>query len=154
MAAMADHNLVSTQFYTNTLGLEIGTDSFNKPWKYSTVLGMLMYLASNSHNYIALSVHQCARFTHASRQSHAKAVKRIITHIKLKEDKGLILEASQNLQIDFYVEADFYVIWGVEEDQNPLCVISCTGFIIIFMGCPLTWVYKLQYKIPFITMEE
>ena len=41
----------------------------------------------------------------------------------------------------------------MEPDQDPICVKSRTGFLIMFMGCPLTWVSKLQTQIALSTME-
>ena len=65
----------------------------------------------------------------------------------------MFIEPYQNLQVYCYIDADFSGLWGVGEDWNPLCIKSLTSFIIMFIGCPLTWVYKLQYQIPLITME-
>ena len=73
---MSDYNSVSTPAYTTDLGLDTGGAPFNKSWKYSTVLCMLMYLASNSCPNIEFSVHQCECFTHVPRQFHAKSVKK------------------------------------------------------------------------------
>ena len=72
---MTDCNSVSISAYTTDLGLDTGVAPFNESWKYSTVLCMLMYLASNSCPNIEFSVHQCECFTHVPRQLHAKAVK-------------------------------------------------------------------------------
>ena len=66
---------------------------------------------------------------------------------------GLILNPSETLQVDCYVDADFAGLWNVEQDQDPLCVKSRTGYPIMFMGCPLTWVSKLQTQIALSTME-
>ena len=64
-----------------------------------------------------------------------------------------MLSPSDNLQVDCYVDADFAGLWNVEQDQDPLCVKSRTGYLIMFMGCPLTWVSKLQTQIALSTME-
>ena len=115
---------------------------------------MLIYLASNSCLDVDFSIHQCESLTHVPCQAHARLVKSIFCYIKVTEDKGLILEPYQNIQVDCYVDSDFFGLWGVEEDQKTLCVKSLTGFIIMFMGYPLTWVSKLKYKIYLITMES
>ena len=56
-----------------------GTDKdgleFVEQWSYSSVVGMLLYLAANSHPEIAYVVHQCARFTHNPKASHGAAMK-------------------------------------------------------------------------------
>ena len=82
MVAMKDCNSVLTPSYTTTLGLYTNCDSFNGPWKYSTVLSMLVYLAGNYHPDITFAIHQCENFTHVPRQSRYKSVKHIICIIK------------------------------------------------------------------------
>jgi hypothetical protein len=114
---------------------------------------MLLYLSQNSRPDIAYAVHQCARFTHVPRQSHAVAVKRILRYLNSTKDKGMTLRPNYNLTIDCFVDADFAGLWKAEDDQNPLCVKSRTGFLITFMGCPLHWMSKLQSQIALSTME-
>ena len=46
------------------LGIDNNGLEFTEQWSYSSVVGMLLYLAANSHPEIAYAVHQCARFTH------------------------------------------------------------------------------------------
>ena len=105
MEAMIYCNLVSTPAYTTTLGLDTNSALFNESWKYSTVLGVTMYLTSNSRPDIDFSVHQCVCFIHVPHLSHAKAVKCIFRYIKGIEDKGLILEPSHKLQVYCYIGA-------------------------------------------------
>ena len=122
-------------------------------WEYMPVVGMMIYLAGSTRPDISYAVHQCARFTHAPRKSHVVGIKRILRYLQGTKDKGLILNPSETLQVDCYVDADFAGLWNVEQDQDPLCVKSRTGYIICFMGCPLTWVSKLQTQIALSTME-
>jgi hypothetical protein len=44
---------------------------------YPSVVGMMMYLASNSRPDIAYAVHSCARFSHSPKRSHEIALKQI-----------------------------------------------------------------------------
>ena len=103
-----------------------------------------MYLATNSRPDIAFSVNQCARFTHNPKHSHAQGVKRILRYLKGTQYKGMSLIPSSELKVDCYVDADFAGLWSVENDQDPVCVKSRTGFLIMFMGCPVVWISKLQ----------
>jgi hypothetical protein len=147
-------NSVETPAFTTALGTDKEGPPFKESWKYATVIGMLMYLASNSRPDISFAVHQCARFTHAPQDSHAVAVKRILRYLQGTKEKGLIIEPTSNLQVDCYVDADFAGLWNSENDQDPICVKSRTGYLIMFMGCPLTWVSKLQTQIALSTMES
>ena len=85
---------------------------------------MLTYLSSNSRPDIAFAVHQCARFTHAPQQLHAKVIKQIVQYLQGMKDKGIILNPTKTPQVDCYVDADFAGLWSVESDQDPVPVKS------------------------------
>ena len=59
------------------LGTDKLSDPCNEAWGYASVVGMMMYLAANSHPDIAFAVHQCAHFTHCPRASHERALKQV-----------------------------------------------------------------------------
>jgi hypothetical protein len=144
--------------WTPTTQAALGSDPDGPPflpadWDYRSVIGMLLYLSNNSRPDIAFAVHQCARFSHAPKQSHALAVKSIGRYLLRTPTEGLILQPSGDLAIDCYVDADFAGLWSYEHDQNPLCVKSRTGYLITIGGCPLTWCSKLQTEIALSTME-
>ena len=146
--------------WTPTTQAALGSDSDGPPflssvdcWDYRSVIGMLLYLSNNSRPDIAFAVHQCARFSHAPKQSHALAVKSIGRYLLRTPTNGLILQPSGDLAIDCYVDADFAGLWTYEHPQNPLCVKSRTGYLITIGGCPLTWCSKLQTEIALSTME-
>eukprot|EP00957_Ditylum_brightwellii_P149685 11398678-Ditylum_brightwellii.AAC.1 len=75
----------ATAKYTPAKLIELPADKNGlgpqEAWSCSSVIGMLMYLASNSRPDIAMAVHQCARYSHNPRRSHEKAVKRIIHYL-------------------------------------------------------------------------
>jgi hypothetical protein len=62
------------------VGAGIDGESFNDTWTYASVVGMLMYLASNTRPDISYAVHKAARYSHGTRNSHALAVKRILRY--------------------------------------------------------------------------
>jgi len=89
----------------------LGTDSEGTrcqfSWDYASVIGMLMYLTSNSQPDIQFAVHQCARFTHNPRASHEQAVLQICFYLKGTRDKGLVFRPNASLALDCHVDADF-----------------------------------------------
>ena len=115
--------------------------------------GMLLYLAANSHPEIAYAFHQCARFTHNPKASHRAAVKRICCYLQGTKTKGLILKPSKQLTVDCYVDADFAGQWNVENPEDPLCVKSRMGYVLLVGNCPVHWVSKLQSEISVSSME-
>jgi histone deacetylase 1/2 len=150
---MEDCNPISTPTSKAALGSDRDGDPFNEKWKYSAVVGMLLYLSSNTRPDITFAVHQCARYSHNPKQSHAKAIKRIIRYLQGTKDKGMTFSPSDDFRVNCFVDADFAGLWGIEYDQDPVSIKSRTGYIIMFMGCPLLWASKLQTQIALSTME-
>jgi hypothetical protein len=52
-----------------------------------------------------------------------------------------------------FVDADFAGLYNVEKHEDPVCVKSRTGFVLMLGGCPLFWVSKLQNEIALSTTE-
>ena len=52
------------------------------------------------------------------------------------------------------MDADFAGGWSSGDHMNPECVLSHTGFVIMYDGCPLTWCSKLQTEIALSTTES
>ena len=51
------------------------------------------------------------------------------------------------------MDADFDGLWRHEDDQDPVCVKSRTGYVITLGGCPVVWTSKLQELIALSTLE-
>jgi hypothetical protein len=71
---MTGCNAKRTPASSTTLGSDRLGEGCVAEWNYASVVGMLMYLSSNSRPDIQFAVHQCARFTHSPRKSHEEAV--------------------------------------------------------------------------------
>lgn len=152
-AGMQDCNPISTPTSKEALGSDRDGEAFTEKWNYSTIVGMLLYLSSNTRPDITFAVHQCARYSHNPKQSHAKAIKCIIRYLQGTKDKGMIFSPSSDFAVNCFVDADFAGLWGIEYDQDPVSVKSRTGYLLTFMGCPLLWASKLQTQIALSTME-
>ena len=124
---------------------------YQDKWKYSSIIGMLLYLC-NSRSDIAFAVHQCARFTHNPKRSHEKAILHIC-YLKGTKEKGLILNHTKSLSLEYYADADFTGLYGVEDNQDPICVKSRTGYVITFANCSLLFVSKLQTEVALSTLH-
>ncbi len=116
----------------------------DEEWHYASVVGMLLYLSSNSRPDITFAVHQVARFTHCPKESHAKAVKRILRYLQQTKDCGLIFRPQAGFKVDCFCDSDFCGLWGAEHPDDPVAAKSCTGYIITVCGCPLIWRSSLQ----------
>jgi hypothetical protein len=58
---LEDSHDKSTPSEIKALGKDENGEPCSEPWSYASVVGMLMYLASNSRPDIAYAVHSCAR---------------------------------------------------------------------------------------------
>ena len=89
----------------------LGTDKFGAPfkedWSYPAVVGMLLYLSSNTRPDIQFAVHQVARFSHCPRHSHAQAVKRIVRYLIGTRERGTFFVPDLEQGLDCCVEVDF-----------------------------------------------
>ena len=152
---MTECNHKKTPASRTPLGTDANGAPFQESWKYSSIIGMLMYLAANAHPEIQFAVHQCARFTHCPKQSHANAIKRICHYLKwvIHEKGGLTFKKEAGYQLDCFVDADYAGLWSFEHDQDPVSVKSRTGYVITLAGCPVHWVSKLQTCIANSTLE-
>ena len=135
------------------LGSDPDEPMMSESWSYSSIVGMLLYLSTNTRPDIAFAVSQVARFSHSPRQTHATAVKSIVRYLHRTADKGTIVTPTGDLSVDCYVDADFAGLYGREPATNPSSVKSRTGFIIFLGGFPLLWQSKLQTEISLSTLE-
>jgi hypothetical protein len=98
-----------------------------------------MYVSSNAHPEIQFAVHQCTRYTHFPRSSHEEAVKHICRYLQGAKGNGLTFQPMASLDLNLYVDADFAGLWNHEDNQDSVCVKSCTGYVITSGGCPINW---------------
>ena len=100
-----------------------------------------------------MAVHQCDRYNADPKLSHEKAVKRIVKYLKGTSDHGIIYTVNKDLGLECYVDADFAGNWDQADSENAENIFSCTGYMIMYAGCPLIWGSKLQSEIALSTAE-
>ena len=122
--------------------------------KYRTITLMLGYLQGISRPYISMANHQCARFNANPKLCHKRAVKRICKYLIDTKDKGIIFRPDKTIGIEWHVDADFDKGWKNGEHLNPEAVLSRTGFVISYAGCPIYWRSKLQTDIALTTTDS
>jgi hypothetical protein len=122
-------------------------------WNYRSIVGMLLYLSTNTRPDIAFAVSQVARFCHNPKRSHASAVKTLVRYLHRTSDMGMIVKPIGTLDLDCYVDADFAGLHGRDPDRSPTSAKSRTGYIITLGGCPILWKSHLQSEISLSTLE-
>ena len=123
------------------------------PWNYRSVIGMMLYLSTNTRPDISFAVSQVARFSHQPKQSHATAVKMIVRYLAGTKDKGVIYKRPKSFSLECYVDADYAGLYNREPPENPISVKSRTGYIISVAGCYVMCKSQLQSTIALSTSE-
>ncbi len=100
-----------------------------------------------------MATHQCARFNNDPKLCHERAIKRICKYLLGTMDKGLMYRPDLTKGLECYVDADFAGGWSSGDQTNPESVLSRTGFVIMYAGCPIFWSSKLQTEIALSTTE-
>ena len=152
-AGMENCNSNRTPCTKEALALDPEGKSMTDKWNYRSIVGMLLYLATNTRPDIAYAVSQVARFSHSPKQSHATAVKTIIRYLYGSRDKGSIFRPPNELTLDCYVDADFAGLYRRDPDTESTAVKSRTGYIISMAGCYIQCKSQLQTTIALSTSE-
>ena len=136
------------------LGIDPDGEPTNETWSYPSIVGMLLYLSTNTRIDISFAVSQVARFNHSPKKSHATAVKTIVRYLHQTSDKGTIITPSGDLSLDCYVDANFAGLFGRNPDREPSSVKSRTGYLITLGNAPIIWKSQLQTEISLSTLES
>ena len=136
------------------LGIDPDGEPMDELWSYRSIVGMLLYLSTNTRPDITFAVSQVARFNHAPKKSHASAVKTIVRYLHKTADMGTIVTPTGDLSLDCYVDADFAGLHGRDPDHSVSSAKSRTGYFITLGGCPILWKSQLQTEVSLSTLES
>ena len=123
---------------------------FDNSFHYRSVIGKLNYLEKGTRADISYITHQCARFTHNPKMTHAKAVQWIGRYLKSNRTKDFIMKPDPNKEMEVFVDTDFSGNLNKEDnDTNDTndSARSRHGYIIKFMNCPILWKSQMQNEI-------
>ena len=151
---MEECNSNRTPSIKEALGSDPEGESMTDEWNYRSVIGMLLYLSTNTRPDISFAVSQVARFSHDPKKSHATAVKMIVRYLSGTADKGVIYDRPKTFALNCFVDADFAGLYGKEPDHDPISVKSRTGYIISVGGCYILSKSQLQSTIALSTSES
>ena len=65
----------------------------------------------------------------------------------------MILNPTDELSVDCFVDADFVGQWNVEDPQDPLYVKSQTRYVLMIANCTVHCISKLQSEVAVSMME-
>ena len=84
---------------------------------YDSIIGMMFIWYKKIIPDIYSFVHQYARFTYNTKESHETDKNMICWYIQGSKDRGLVFNLSKKMMVDCYVDADFVVLWGHDNNQ-------------------------------------
>jgi hypothetical protein len=104
---------------------------------------------------IAYAVHQCARFVENPTKLHGEAVKHIGRYLLSNPNQGIILNPTKE-SFDCWVDASHAGEWrkhGAKAEHDSATAKYCTGYVLLYSGCPIIWASKLQTEIALSSTE-
>ena len=113
-----------------------------------------MYLANNTRPDLSFAVHQCARYAADPKRSQKEAVKHICRYLWLTREQGMICTPTPDGELNAYVDADFAGRWHQSTSHMRESVLSRTGYVILYCGCPILWASKLQTEVALSSAES
>ena len=152
--SLTDSNPNKLPSSTECLGINPDGEYMSEDWNYPSIIGMLLYLTTNTRPDLAFAVSQVARFTHTPKQSHAVAVKTIVRYLKGTLNMGTIVKKATKMDLTCFVDADFAGLFKRDPDHSITSAKSRTGYIIKLGECPLIWKSQLQPIISLSTAES
>ncbi|CAM8881719.1 unnamed protein product [Rhodiola kirilowii] len=108
------------------------------------MIGSLLYLTASRPD-ILFSVCLCARFPTDPRETHVKAVKRILRYLKGTDDLCLFYLRRGDLRLVTYTDADYA---GCKTDRK-----STSGMTQYLGPCLISWASKKQSSIALSTAK-
>lgn len=137
----------------------INKDETGKPhkasWHYRSVIGKLNYLEKLTRGELAYAVHQCARFCEHPKESHSEAVHRIVRFLVATKKDGIIMRPDKSRSVECFADADFCGLWDKDRaEHDPITAKSRSGYVVMFMGCPILWASKMQTEVALSSTES
>ena len=129
---------------TDKNGSEANRDLTNS---HASVIGIMLYLESNTRADISFSVYQCDQFTHNTKAFHGTGMESLCRYLKGTKNKGMVLNPYNKMVVDFCSDAYFAGLWGYENTPDPICARNRTGSVVTFfqfssiVGVKTTYIY-------------
>ena len=100
------------------LGIDPDGEPMDEFWNYHSIVGMFLYLSTNTRPDITFAVNQVAWFNHSPKKSHASAIKTIVCYLHRTADKGMIVTPTGDLSLDCFIDTDFAGVHGHDPDHS------------------------------------
>ena len=155
-AGMLECNPSPTPSNVEPLPADPDGERMTETWNYRSIIGMLIYLSTNTRPDITFAVSQAARYSNSPRKIHATAVKKILRYLRGTSNRGISFKpkSTESFQLEDHVDSDFAGRYKADPQHWRTSAKSRSGFIISLNGCPIIWKSSLQNSISQSTGES
>jgi hypothetical protein len=127
---------------------------FNLDFNYRSAVGKLNYLAQTTHPDIMYATHQIAKYALDQRKTHGEAILYLVRYLMKSRYLGIRFKPDPSKGFKCCCDADFSGLWKKALAPNdPSMAKSRSGWIIFYVGCPVSWASKLQSQVALSTTE-
>jgi hypothetical protein len=142
--SMIDSKAISTPIGTNgNLDSDVSGNMVDQKL-YRSMLGSLLYVTA-SRTDVMFSVCMCARFQTSPRESHLKAIKRILRYLKHTQNVGLWYLKGAKFELIRYSDSDYAGYKVERRSTSSICQLSGRSLV--------SWSSKKQYSVVLSTAE-
>ena len=104
-------------------------DADGKPpsgmFRYSSVVGMIIYLSGHTITDIAFDFNLFAQYMFSPNIYHELALKRLSGYLKNTQDRGLVLDQNYDIfKVDAYPDSEFAGMYGHKNHDDMACAKS------------------------------
>ena len=118
---------------------------FDRRFNYQSVIGKLNFLNNSTCVDISYATHQVDLFFEDTLSPCVEAVDHLVKYICNSRDEGLILGPKSNKSFELFSKANFVGNWyRPTAYDDPIYAKYCSGYVITYEGCPITWISCLQ----------
>lgn len=126
-------------------------------WYYSSVVGLILWIAFNTHPNIEFAASMASRSIANSHPKHYKFIYRNARYLLRTRDKGILLRPElTNPKFEVFIDSDFagdFDAQAVDVDTNSKLTSLRSGYLLCFSSVSLLWVMKLQSETALSTTE-
>ena len=101
-----------------------------------------------------MSVHQTARFWNDPTLSHKKGIMILCSYLLGTQTRVIVFNPNKPQGLECYVNAAFSRGWTQTDSDNAENFMSQTGYVIVYAGCPIHFISKLQTESALSTAES
>ncbi|XP_074042427.1 uncharacterized protein [Leptinotarsa decemlineata] len=112
---------------------------------YQEVIGSILYASQGTRPDITYAVNTVSQFNKNYGKAHWTAVKRILRYLKRTMYAKLVYTKNSDSRLKGYCDAD----WASDVDNRQ----SCTGYVFLQQGGPISWNCKRQHTVALSTTE-